>query len=100
MEDQHKILIPDFTQWTTKEPNIDSAKRKNDAGLCAMHECQNKITNPDHRCPYGMICEDHAKSQEEMLERWEKEMWLEYDKRFIDLLMIAIGHCSGDRVAR
>ena len=33
------------TKWYLSEPNLESACRKNNSGLCAMHGCENSIGN-------------------------------------------------------
>ena len=71
-ETQEQILIPSFT---TGEPNLISARRKNDQGICAKHECQNKLdpTSPYHFIFGVKLCQECGKIQEETRIKLEKQ---------------------------
>jgi len=53
------ILTPN---WSCSEPNMASARRKNDNGICAMHECDNKLSTPPSYGFLGVkICDECRK---------------------------------------
>ena len=65
-----KILHPNFTLG---EPNLNSAIKKNEENLCAMHLCNNKLGDPPARGYYGVfICNECRKSIDEIIQ--EEEM--------------------------
>ena len=52
-----------FTNWTLgAEPNINSAKIKNDQGLCAQVGCTNKWVEKSPQIPGFKICDECRKS--------------------------------------
>ena len=54
-----KILHPNFTLG---EPNINSAVKKNDDGICSIHLCNGKLGNPPAMGWYGLfICDECRK---------------------------------------
>ena len=72
-----KTLIPDFSM---SEPNMVSARRKNEEGICAMHECDNKLSDPP---AYGFgfkICNECGKRLDKMRDDIVREMINEADE--------------------
>jgi len=53
------IKKPLETTWKMGEPNIASAHRKNDEGLCAFHTCENTFSDPPETVGWGglKICD-------------------------------------------
>jgi len=83
------------TSWTLGEPNLISAKRQNDAGLCAGtiggEHCLNKL--PDPPC-YGFlglkICAECRKPIDKMMEEIQEDT----NERVLSSLWSAIGEKS------
>lgn len=80
------------TSWTLEEPNLVSAKRQNDAGLCAGFigggHCLNKLPDPPCYGHLGLkICAECRKPIDEMLQELQKDN----DKRMFDTLLAMAG---------
>ncbi len=71
MNEEDKILIPNCT---LAEPNLVSARRKNEQGLCAFHECNNKLSDPPS---YGFfsvkICHECRKPMDRIIDQINAE---------------------------
>ena len=88
-----KILIPNFT---IGEPNMNSARRKNSEGLCAMHLCNNKLGNPPAVGFMGMfyICDECRKPIDEMLKEEEVESYKSIAEMLTQMLKIHNGESN------
>jgi len=74
-----KTLIPDFSM---SEPNMVSARRKNEEGICAIHECKNKLNDPPAYGFLGVkICNKCRKPIDKEMQEYINEM----DKYIIEL---------------
>ena len=76
------ILTPN---WSCSEPNMASALRKNDNGICAMHECDNKLSDPPAYGFLGVkICNECRKRFDKMAADIRQEMINEVDEYIIE----------------
>lgn len=78
-----KTLMPDFSM---SEPNMESAQRKNKECVCAMHECDNKLSDPP---AYGFgfkICNECGKRLDRVRDDIVREMIDEADEYIIGRL--------------
>lgn len=67
-----KILTPVFS---TEEPNMKTALKKNEDGLCCR-DCNNKLSDPPDTAFYGLkVCKECRKELDEMCKRIDKECW-------------------------
>jgi len=69
------------------EPNMASARRKNNAGICAMHQCQNKLNDPPATGFLGVkICDECHKP----LAEWKAKVQQSIDRdMFVGIMQFA-----------
>ena len=61
--------------WTLSEPNIQSALRKNNNGICAMHNCNHVLSNPPSYGYGGLkICDACRKPIDKMRSEFDLDM--------------------------
>ena len=72
-----KILTPNFSM---SEPNMASARRKNEEGVCAIHECKNKLSDPPSYGFGAKICDECRKRFDKMAADIRQEMINEADE--------------------
>ena len=86
-----KILTPSFA---LAEPNMVSARRKNDNDVCAMHECENKLSDPPSYGFLGVkICDECRKP----IDKEIQEHINDTDKRNIEALTNCFKNNNGDK---
>lgn len=80
------------TKWTTTEPNIISAKRKNDLGLCCYTCCNNKLSNPPDAAYFGLkVCKKCRKQLDKECDKLKGEIQREMDEKIIRRLSLEMG---------
>ena len=73
--------------WSFGEPNMHSAIKKNKKGLCAFHECSNRLSNSPSYAPPGVkICDACGKSLDEMCRKTLEEVGEDTDRKIIAIL--------------
>ena len=74
-------------KWNISEPNLESATKKNKNGICAMRNCQNKLSNPP-ACGYlGVkVCDKHGKYFDEMREDILKDAYEDTDRWILEAI--------------
>lgn len=72
-----------MTTWDISEPNLLSAKTKNNNGVCAMKDCNNKLSNPPSCGFLGVkVCDECRKSVDSFCQDVQNVM----DRAIIDSL--------------
>ena len=75
------------SDWSLSEPNMGSAIRKNKDGICAMHECKNKLSSPPDYGFLGVkICDECRKPMDELRKQMLKEVHEETNKWIFDVI--------------
>lgn len=77
-----KPLVPSFS---LSEPNCASARRKNGAGICAMHECTNKMNDKSYYMGF-LVCDDCFKPFQEA----RQQIWNDFDRQTVEIINIAM----------
>ncbi len=61
--------------WSLSEPNINSARRKNDNNICAMHGCNNLLSDPPSYGWSGLkICNECRKPIDKMRDEFQLDI--------------------------
>jgi DNA polymerase II small subunit/DNA polymerase delta subunit B len=74
-------------KWDILEPNLESATKKNKNRICAMHNCQNKLSNPPAYGYLGVkVCDEHGKYFDEMREDILKDVYEDTDRWILETI--------------
>jgi len=80
------------TRWDTDEPNLISAKRKNDSGLCCLDKCNNPLSDPPDTGYGGLkVCKSCRASLDELCKAIQDSYNRECDKRTLRAVELLLG---------
>ena len=75
------------SSWSLSEPNLESALRKNKDGICAMHECKNKLSShPAYGFLGVKICDECRKPMDDFKDQMLKEVYEETNEWILDVI--------------
>ncbi len=74
------------TKWELSEPNMESAKRDNADGICAMKDCTNKLSNPPETGFLGVkVCDECRMKIDKIMVDISKDIYMERMSWFCDV---------------
>ena len=68
----NKRLIPDFS---LREPNLASTRKKNENGKCCFHNCNNPLPKEEYPYMGFLACEKCGKRLEVEMQKWAEESY-------------------------
>jgi hypothetical protein len=78
-----KILVPDFS---CREPNLISTRKKNDDGKCCFHHCNNNLPKEEYQYMGFLACEECGKKLKVEMKKMQEEAEVEGWKKTMSVL--------------
>ena len=77
------ILIPDFS---CREPNLTSTRKKNEDGKCCFHHCDNQLSKEEYHYMGFLTCEECGKKLRVEMKKMQDDSFAESMKKVMAML--------------
>jgi len=77
------VLIPDFSN---REPNLISTRKKNEAGKCCFHHCDNQLPREEYHYMGFLACEECGKKLQAEMKKMQEDSFAESMQRVMSVL--------------